>query len=159
MSIILTIIIGALILTLLVTWHELGHFFTAKFFKVKVEEFGIGFPPKLWSKKKGGTDYSINAIPAGGFVRLLGEDGEPSSDPKSFASRGPWTRATIIVSGVVMNLLLAFILFTVLLVSSNFRVDIPLGVPTSGQSLDVNFPFGAKSSRVMVLCVEETPPE
>ncbi|OGY32767.1 MAG: hypothetical protein A3A57_00580 [Candidatus Woykebacteria bacterium RIFCSPLOWO2_01_FULL_41_12] len=158
MNIILTIIIGALILTLLVTLHELGHFFTAKFFKVKVEEFGIGFPPKLWSKKKGGTDYSINAIPAGGFVRLLGEDGEPSSDPKSFASRGPWTRATIIVSGVVMNLLLAFILFTVLLVLSNFRVDIPLGVPTGGQSLDLNFPFGTQTSKVMVLFVQDNTP-
>lgn len=158
MLIVLTILIGALILTLLVTIHELGHFLTAKFFKVKVEEFGIGFPPRLWGKQKGDTKYTLNAIPAGGFVRLLGEDGEPSTDPRNFAAKNPWIRVAIIVAGVVMNLLLAFLLFSLLLISSNFRVDIPLGVPTSGQELNLNFPFGTQTEKVLVLFVQEDTP-
>lgn len=158
MLIILTVFIGALILTFLVTIHELGHYLAAKFFKVKVEEFGIGFPPKLWSRKKGETTYSINVIPAGGFVRLFGEEGEPNKDPKSFSSRGPWVRASIIVAGVVMNLMLAFSLFTGLLVWGNFRVDIPLSAPNSGQSFDLDFPVGRQTEKVMVFFVQSGTP-
>jgi regulator of sigma E protease len=160
MILLLTIILGALFITLLVTLHEFGHFFTAKFFKVKVKEFGIGFPPRLWGKKKGETIYSVNALPAGGFVRLYGEEGEGIGDPRSFVSKGPWVRATIIVAGVVVNLILAFILFSFLLISSNFRVDIPLGIPTSGQELDIKFPFGTQTDKVFILFVRpESPAE
>src|SRR4030042_2673732 len=111
---ILAITLGIFLLGILVFVHEAGHFFTAKFFNVKVEEFGFGFPPRVWGKKRGETIYSINAIPAGGFVRLLGEDGEAVGDPRSFAAKGPWVRATVIAAGVLVNLLLAFIIFTIL---------------------------------------------
>ena len=77
---ILTIIAFLLILGILVFAHELGHFIYAKRAGVKVEEFGFGFPPKIVSKKIGETVYSINAIPLGGFVRLLGEDGKKTDD-------------------------------------------------------------------------------
>ena len=99
MSIILAIVIGILILLFLVFIHELGHFLTAKFFGIKVQEFGFGFPPRLWGKKKGETIYSINWIPAGGFVRLLGEE-EDSNDPRSFSQKRPLVRAAVVAAGV-----------------------------------------------------------
>jgi len=169
MIIIFTIIIGALILTMLVTIHELGHFIVAKLFKVKVEEFGIGFPPRLWGRKKGETIYSINAIPAGGFVKLLGEDATEMQIDKAldgpdksryFQAKPPWVRSSIIVAGVIMNLLLAFVLFTALLASNNFRADVPLGIPSSGQTLDLNFPFGEQENKILILFAQpETPAE
>src|SRR4030042_6263903 len=101
---ILAIALGVFFLGVLVFVHEAGHFFTAKFFKVKVEEFGFGFPPRVWGKKRGETIYSINAIPAGGFVRLFGEDGEAVRDRRSFAAKGPWVRVAIIIAGITVNL-------------------------------------------------------
>lgn len=154
----ITILIAALLLTFLVTIHELGHFLLAKFFKVKVEEFAIGFPPRLWGKKKGETLYSVNAIPAGGFVRLYGEEGESAGDPRSFAHQGPWPRAAIIVAGVVMNLLLAFILFTVLLASNNFRSDFLLSLPASNKNISLHFPLGQQIDRPLVTFIEEGSP-
>ncbi len=158
MVLILTILAGALFLTILVTIHEFGHFIVAKFFKVKVEEFGIGFPPRLFGKKRGETTYSINAIPAGGFVRLFGEDGEHKTEPRSFASKGPWPRAAIIVAGVVMNLFLAFVLFTILLISSGFRADIPTSLPTTGKDVHLNFPAGEKTKGVFFAYIEPGSP-
>lgn len=108
-------VVFILILGVLIIVHELGHFFAAKFFKVKVEEFGFGLPPRVFGKKYGETLYSLNAIPAGGFVKLAGEDAEEKSkDPRSFISKSPLIRSLIIVAGVVMNFLLALIAFTVL---------------------------------------------
>lgn len=153
MSFILAIAIGILLLGLLVFVHELGHFLTAKFFKVKVEEFGFGFPPRIWWKRRGETIYSINAIPAGGFVRLFGEEGEHKASPRSFAAKGPWPRAAIIVAGVVVNLLVAFALFTFLLASSGFRTDIPTSLPTTGERFTLSFPFGKQASGVLMVAV------
>lgn len=115
MNIILTIIAVIVIFSVLVLIHEFGHFWAAKKAGVKVLEFGIGFPPRLFSKKHGETLYSINAVPFGGFVRLFGEDArDPSAltDKKSFAVKTPWTRTKIIVAGVFMNFLLAYVLLT-----------------------------------------------
>ncbi len=115
LSIIFTGIVFFLIFSLLVLIHEFGHFIMAKRAGIKVEEFGFGLPPRLWGKKKGETIYSINWIPFGGFVRMLGED---SLDPKmekkkrSFAAQPMRARVKVIVAGVVMNFLLAwFLLF------------------------------------------------
>lgn len=107
----MTIIIFLAVLSLLVLFHECGHFFMARLFGCKVEEFGFGFPPKVWSKKHRGTLYSINWIPLGGFVRLKGENGEERNDLDSFSSKKMWQRAAILAAGVFMNLVLAFILF------------------------------------------------
>ena len=71
---IVTLLIFLLILSVLVLIHEAGHYFVAKKFGIKVEEFGFGFPPKLWGKKIGETEYTINWLPIGGFVKLYGED-------------------------------------------------------------------------------------
>lgn len=116
MAYILPILVAILAFSFLVLIHELGHFWAAKRNGVKVLEFGIGFPPKIWSKKKGETIYSINAIPFGGFVRLYGEDvSDPKvlKDPRSFASKGKWARIQITIAGVVMNFLFAILALTI----------------------------------------------
>jgi regulator of sigma E protease len=110
---ILTLIAFLVVLTLLVFVHELGHFVAAKKAGLRVHEFGFGFPPRLFGIRKGETVYSINAIPLGGFVKIEGEDGGSSSDPKSFASRPAWIRAIILLAGVIMNMLFAAVLFGV----------------------------------------------
>lgn len=94
----------------LVTLHELGHFVMAKLAGVRVEEFGIGFPPRLAAIRRGETEYSLNLIPLGGFVRMLGEE-DPTA-VRSFASTGRWWRVGILVAGATMNLLVAVLLFT-----------------------------------------------
>jgi regulator of sigma E protease len=101
---------------LLVFVHEFGHFITAKWSGIRVEEFGFGFPPRLFGIKRGETIYSINWIPLGGFVRMPGENGETTDDsgvydPGSFASKPAWRRAIVLVAGVTMNAILAFLLF------------------------------------------------
>lgn len=100
-------ILGALVL-----FHELGHFATAKMFGIKVLEFGFGFPPKLFGIPFRGTIYSINLIPLGGFVRMLGE--EDPTDPESFARQSVGKRMIVLAAGSAMNLILPVIIFTVL---------------------------------------------
>ncbi len=109
----LTIVIFILILGLLVFVHEFGHFFAAKKNGVRVDEFGFGFPPRIFGIKKGETLYSINLIPLGGFVKIYGEEGEGEKNPRSFASKKISQRALILVAGVAMNFLLAAIIFGV----------------------------------------------
>ena len=106
----LTVLIFILVISVLVFVHELGHFVLAKRAGMKVEEFGFGFPPRLFGIKKGETSYSINWIPFGGFVKIMGEDGSQRDDPRSFAAGTLGTRAGVIVAGVVMNLLFAILL-------------------------------------------------
>lgn len=108
-----TIFIFVIILAVLILVHELGHFIMAKRSGAKVEEFGFGFPPRLFGLKRGETTYSINLFPIGGFVKIYGEDGENQKDPRSFASKGIGTRAVIIAAGVMMNVLLAVVLLSV----------------------------------------------
>ena len=99
------------ILLIMVVLHELGHFLTARYFGMTVHEFGIGFPPKVWSRKsKSGVEWSINALPIGGFVRIEGENGD-SNDPNSFGKKAPWKRAIVLAAGPAMNLILAFVLY------------------------------------------------
>lgn len=108
----LSIIIGLLVLSVIIVVHELGHFIAAKASDVKVEEFALGFPPKLFSFKKGETVYSLNAIPFGGFTKMLGE--EDPTEPRSFASKKPGTRLLILSAGPLMNILLAILLSMVM---------------------------------------------
>jgi len=91
-----------IILLGLIVLHEAGHYFTAKLFGVKVLEAGVGLPPRIWGFTWRGTDYTINALPFGAFVRMLGE--EDPSDPQSLAAQVKWKRIVIIASGAFMNL-------------------------------------------------------
>ncbi|MQG18852.1 MAG: PDZ domain-containing protein [SAR202 cluster bacterium] len=100
------------ILTSLIIIHELGHFFTAKYFGVKVDEFGIGYPPKIIGFKYKGTLYSINAIPIGGFVKLY--DHPNKKNPNDFSSQKIYKRIIILSSGAVINLLFPIILYTIM---------------------------------------------
>lgn len=112
----ITAIAFLVIFSALVLIHEWGHFYAARRAGVKVEEFGFGLPPRIWGKKRGETLYSLNWIPFGGFVKLLGEDAHDPKvlkDKRSFASKRPRTRLLIIVAGVFMNFLLAWGLLTV----------------------------------------------
>ena len=110
-TIALTIVSFIGILIVLVFAHEFGHFITAKLARVKVEEFGIGFPPRIFSFKRGETTYSINAIPLGGFTKMVGE--EDPSLPGSLASKSIPIRVLVLSAGSLMNILLPVFLFAI----------------------------------------------
>ena len=111
MMILLAVVIFIFILGLLVFVHELGHFVMAKRAGMKVEEFGFGFPPRMFGIQRGETVYSINWIPLGGFVKILGEEGA-SDDPRSFANGSFGNRLVVLLAGVTMNFILGwFLLF------------------------------------------------
>ncbi len=93
---------------ILIAIHEFGHFAFAKLFKVKVNEFALGMGPKLISKKKGETTYSLRLLPIGGFVSMEGED-EDSSDDRAFNNKPAWQRFIIVAAGAILNLILGVI--------------------------------------------------
>jgi regulator of sigma E protease len=137
----MTILIFIAALAVLILSHEFGHFLLAKLSGAKVEEFGIGFPPRLLSFKKGETRYSVNLIPFGGFVKILGENTSEKM-PRSFSSRPVYWRAFILSAGVFFNMILAWILFSVVFV---------VGAPTSvGPEV--------KEAAVMILEVQANTP-
>jgi regulator of sigma E protease len=109
------LIIGISILILL---HETGHFFAAKHYGIKVEEFGFGFPPRLFAKKKGETTYSFNLLPFGGFVKLYGEseahlEGKNNVNKKrSFTHQSAWRRFVVIAAGIAINFILGWIIIS-----------------------------------------------
>ena len=110
---IITIILFLAMLGILVVIHELGHFVTARLANVRVLEFGVGFPPRAKVlRNKGETVYTLNWLPIGGFVKLEGEDGDAADDPRAFSAQGLPTKLWILVAGVLMNVLLAFVIFT-----------------------------------------------
>jgi len=146
----LVIIIGLVIIILV---HELGHFLSAKFFGVKVEEFGVGFPPRIWGKKIGETLYSLNWIPFGGFVRIAGElpdsglNKDPDSNPVSpedkkrlFSSQKIWKRSAVISAGVIMNVISAWVLFSFIFI---------IGVPSSVIVTDISPDSPAATAGIM----------
>lgn len=116
----MTVLAFIIILSILVFIHELGHFLAAKKVGVKVEEFGLGFPPRAFGKKVGETLYSLNWLPIGGFVKVYGEeyhedDKIPTKDKQqAFVYKKPWEKLFILVAGVVMNFLLGWVLISYL---------------------------------------------
>lgn len=109
----LNIIIFIIVLGVLILFHEFGHFIAAKRAGVRVLEFGFGFPPRIFGKKVGDTIYSINAIPLGGFVQLYGEGGDHKTESDSYIHKSIGSRFWIMVMGVVMNFVLAWILLSI----------------------------------------------
>lgn len=111
---VLLLILGILLFIGLVIVHEFGHFLAARRNGVEVEEFGIGFPPRAWKRKtKKGFIFSLNWLPIGGFVKLKGEN-DAASEKGSFGAAPFWVKTKIMLAGVVMNLLVAFVLLTIL---------------------------------------------
>jgi regulator of sigma E protease len=106
-----TVLATVIVLGILIFVHELGHFLLAKLFKVRVEAFSLGFPPKLLHKKIGETDYRLSVVPLGGYVKLLGENPNeavpPELEPYSFMHHTLWHRFLIVLAGPVFNLIFA----------------------------------------------------
>jgi regulator of sigma E protease len=126
---IITILLFILILGALVVIHELGHFITARLFNVRVLEFGVGFPPRAKVlRNRGETVYTLNWLPIGGFVKLEGEDGDTSNDPRSFSAQSLPKRLLILVAGVAMNVLLALAIFTGIALMGDPTFGIKVGV-------------------------------
>lgn len=142
----MTILIFIIILAVLVLVHEIGHFIAAKKNGLTVEEFGFGFPPRIWSVKKGETIYSVNLLPLGGFVKILGENDGETGNPKSFASKSAGARGLITASGVVMN----FILGTLLLI-----IGFYIGLP---QVLDKENEAVAKNVQIQIVAINHNSP-
>ncbi len=114
----LSILAFIVIFSFLILMHEFGHFYVARKCGIKVQEFGMGMPPRIWGfkPKKSETLYSINAIPFGGFVRLYGEDvydKKALKSKKSFASKAPWQKVAVAGAGVFLNILLAYVLLVI----------------------------------------------
>lgn len=124
----MSIILFFLVLFVLILVHEWGHFIVAKKTGMRVDEFGIGFPPKLTGIKKGETEYTFNLLPIGGFVRIYGENldteigGDDPDSSRSFAARPKWAQALVLIAGVTMNIVFAWFLFSITLM---------IGVPTA----------------------------
>ena len=112
---IVSILIFLIALSILILVHEFGHYWVAKRSGILVEEFGIGYPPRIFGKKIGETIYSINLLPFGGFVRLHGEmEEEGITNPKrAFLNKSKKVRASVVLAGVVMNFLLAIVAFAI----------------------------------------------
>lgn len=148
----MNILIFIVILLVLVLVHEAGHFFTAKYFKIRVDEFGFGFPPKLFGIKRGETEYTINAIPFGGFVKIFGEtpDDENTNGPdrsRSLLNKPRWQQALVLFAGVFANFLLAWILL-----SFGFMSGLPTSVGSEQKGYEL------RDVHLMVVSVSEKSP-
>lgn len=117
----MSVFLFIVILVLLIVAHELGHFFAAKWSGMRVDEFGIGYPPKLWGKRIGETEYTLNALPFGGFVRIFGEDETDAARPDAFSARPRILQAVTLVAGIAMNLLVAYVIISAMLVPGTPR--------------------------------------
>lgn len=144
-----TILIFLTVLSVLVVAHEFGHYYAAKKMGVRVDEFAIGFPPRLFSfKDKDGMVWAFNAIPLGGYVKIHGETGENKDDKDSFAGKSIWARLLILAAGVMMNLVLASVLFAI-----GFTIGLPVG--TEG---DIDPALNVTNEHISVVeTVEGTP--
>ena len=120
---ILTLLVALFSLVALMVIHEFGHFIIAKKFGVKVEEFGIGYPPRLFGKKFGETLYSVNLLPLGAFVKIYGEEGGVD-DYRSFSNLVIWKRMMIVLGGVIAFWLAAIFIFSIVF---TMGADIPIG--------------------------------
>lgn len=143
----MSLILFFAVLAVLVLSHEFGHFIVAKKSGIRVDEFGFGFPPRLFGFKKGETAYSFNLIPFGGFVKIRGEDGGDGGDSGSFASKSIGTRALVIVAGVIFNIILAWFL-----ISAGYMAGMPtsVGAVLSGTEI--------KNGKVIILEIQDNSP-
>lgn len=142
----LTFIVFIIILGLLIFVHEFGHFIVARWCGVEVKEFAFGFPPTIWKKEYKGTVYKINSIPIGGYVKMLGED-EEVKNPHSFSSQKGRKKMAIVVAGVLMNLLVAYLFFV---------IGYLIGM--SPVALDANTLGGEHTNQVVISSVDENSP-
>jgi len=149
---ILAIIIFILVFSFLILAHEWGHFTAARWAGAKIEEFGIGLPPRIWGwrKNKKSMLYSVNWIPFGGFVKIKGEGGDKTGDDDSLVSKSYGKRILVIIAGVLMNFIVAYILLMI-----GFWLGMPpLATDVSHYVSDAE----AVNSRVLILNVDKDSP-
>ena len=151
----MSIIIFVIVLVVLILVHEFGHFISAKKSGIRVDEFGIGFPPKIFGKKVGETTYSLNWIPFGGFVKIFGEDPNEESisgpdSKRSFVNKKRRIQALVIAMGVIFNMLLA-----VVLLSLGFMIGMPV---SEDDPLIVDKGYEITSSDLTVISLLEDSP-
>lgn len=142
----ITLLVFILILGVLVLVHELGHFIAAKKNGLIVEEFGFGFPPRIFSWKPGETIYSINLLPLGGFVKILGENDGETSNLKSFASKSIGTRGLITAAGVAMNFALGALLLII-----GFYIGLPQVLNKENETI-------AKNIKIQIVAINYDSP-
>lgn len=144
----MSVIIFILVLSLLIFIHELGHFLVAKKAGIRVDEFAIGFPPRIFSFKKGETRYALNLIPFGGYVKIFGETPEEGATDKdaddSMINKPKSTQALVLVAGVVFNMLLAAFIFFILFIKGvEFNTEL---VPYATEPSEVRVQYVVEDS-------------
>ena len=153
MSFLLGILIFVLALLFSIMLHEAGHFVTAKKFGMKVTQFFVGFGQTLWSRRKGETEYGVKAIPAGGFVKIVGmtelEDVDPADEPRSFRRQPGWQRIIVLAAGSFMHFALAFVLL--------FALAIGIGLAGAGTSTAVGAIDTCVPSSLTSVCKSSNP--
>lgn len=118
-----TVIATIFVFGLLVFVHELGHFITAKMVGMRVDEFAIGFGPKIFSRRYGETVYSLRIIPLGGFNKIAGMDPDEEQDERSFSAKPIWARMLVIIAGSAMNFVLPVLLFVIVFLG--YGIEMP----------------------------------
>ncbi len=121
----LGVLVFAVSLLIVVMIHESGHFFTAKVFKIKVEEFFVGFGPRLWSIRRGETEYGVKALPFGGYVRIAGmnpfQEVTPEEYPRTFAAKPIWQRGVVIATGPITHFVMAIVFLSIFFMAIGVR--------------------------------------
>ena len=151
------VLLAVLLLLVMITVHELGHYLTGKMLGFGIDEFAVGFGPKIFSKKKkDGEVFSIRALPLGGFCAFSGED-EDSKDPKAFNNRKPWQRLIVLVSGALMNYLFALLIICVMFGAYGknalvtYKVnDLPLGYDSQNSFISRDVILKANGKNVYI---------
>lgn len=128
------VLIFIITLVVLIVGHEAGHLLAAKRAGMEVPEFGVGFPPKLWSFVRGATEYSFNALPFGGFVRIVGENGD-ADHPNAFGQKSRWAQVGVLGAGPFANVALGF---------AAFWFAFMVGVPTAVEDMSPTSIVGAR---------------
>lgn len=149
----MTVIIFLLVLAILIFVHELGHFLTARACGIRVDEFALGFGPKLWRYKKGETTYALNLIPFGGYVKIFGENPNDDSisgpdSSRSFVNKPKWQQILVLAAGVIFNFIFAWAIVAIAFMS---------GVPASIESYS-RYPDRLENPRVVITYVEPGSP-
>lgn len=141
------IILAILAFGVLIIVHELGHFTLAKLNGVRVEEFSIGMGPKILSKQGKETKYSLRLFPIGGYVKMMGEE-ETVDDERSFSAKSPLRRISIIIAGVVMNYILAIVIFTTIIYNFGYRTTITSTIENASPAYEAGMLQGDKILKI-----------
>ena len=141
------IIMAILGFSLLIIVHELGHFIMAKVNGIKVEEFSIGMGPEIFSRKGKETQYSLRLLPIGGYVKMMGEE-EVVEDERSFSSKSPLRRISVILAGAIMNILFAVVIFTIFFFNRGFSTQTVSKVVENSPALEAGLQAGDKILKI-----------